>query len=195
VLRSFAAADLPVRTLEFLMFRYRTWPASGRGVSLVALALVVAGCSSNNPTAPPWVVSVPFSSSDVVAGTGDEAIVGKVVVVDYAGWLYNASMAESKGPLFDTSFNRDVFSFELGAGAVIRGWDQGVAGMKVGRPTTSGGASQPCLRLDRQRADTSGRHARLRHLPARRVRARRGAAGDRGPTAAAAAVRFRRSSV
>jgi FKBP-type peptidyl-prolyl cis-trans isomerase FkpA len=114
------------------MFRYRTWPVAGRGVSLVALALVVAGCSSNNPTAPPWVVSVPFSSSDVVAGTGDEAIVGKVVVVDYAGWLYNASMAESKGPLFDTSFSRDVFSFELGAGAVIRGWDQGVPGMKVG---------------------------------------------------------------
>jgi len=96
-----------------------TWLVSGRRVALVALALVIGGCSPTNPS---YIANVPFSSTDVVTGTGTEALVGKVLAVDYAGYLYNASRPENKGTLFDTSLNTDVISFPLGAGAVIRGY-------------------------------------------------------------------------
>jgi FKBP-type peptidyl-prolyl cis-trans isomerase len=63
---------------------------------------------------------------DLTVGQGDEAIAGNTVVVHYTGWLTN-------GTKFDSSKDRgDPFDFPLGAGHVIRGWDQGVAGMKVG---------------------------------------------------------------
>ncbi len=63
---------------------------------------------------------------DLTTGQGDEATAGKIVVVHYTGWL-------TDGTKFDSSKDRnDPFDFPLGAGHVIRGWDQGVAGMKVG---------------------------------------------------------------
>ncbi len=63
---------------------------------------------------------------DLKAGTGDEAKTGKRVTVHYVGTLTNGSK-------FDSSRDRNQgFSFELGAGKVIKGWDQGVSGMKVG---------------------------------------------------------------
>jgi peptidylprolyl isomerase len=64
---------------------------------------------------------------DLVIGEGGEALAGKTVVVDYVG------VSWSTGEEFDASWNRnETFSFGLGAGMVIAGWDQGVAGMKVG---------------------------------------------------------------
>jgi len=63
---------------------------------------------------------------DLVKGQGAEAVAGKSVVVHYTGWLPN-------GEKFDSSRDRnEPFSFTLGAGQVIAGWDEGVAGMKVG---------------------------------------------------------------
>jgi FKBP-type peptidyl-prolyl cis-trans isomerase len=63
---------------------------------------------------------------DVVVGTGEEAVAGKTVSVHYTGKLTN-------GTVFDSSIPRgEPFKFVLGAGMVIKGWDQGVAGMKVG---------------------------------------------------------------
>jgi len=63
---------------------------------------------------------------DLAVGSGDEALSGNTVVVHYTGWLTN-------GTKFDSSKDRnEPFDFPLGAGHVIRGWDQGVAGMKVG---------------------------------------------------------------
>ncbi len=104
---------------------------SDRGSLLVLVsALLAVSCSS--PTTPSYVVNVPFASTDVVVGTGDEAVAGKVAVVDYSGWLYDASQPETKGRLFDTTLSRNVFPFLLGSGGVIRGWDQGVPGMRVG---------------------------------------------------------------
>ena len=50
-------------------------------------------------------------------------------MVSYTGWLYDPTKPESKGAQFDTS---TMYSFVLGAGSVIRGWDQGVVGMKIG---------------------------------------------------------------
>ena len=67
---------------------------------------------------------------DATPGTGTEARAGQHVSVHYTGWLYNDGV---KGAKFDSSKDRnDPFQFALGAGHVIRGWDEGVQGMKVG---------------------------------------------------------------
>jgi FKBP-type peptidyl-prolyl cis-trans isomerase FkpA len=74
---------------------------------------------------------------DVKQGTGAEAVSGKPVVVHYTGWLYDASKPDNKGSKFDSSRDRQVpFGFFLGAGKVIKGWDEGVVGMKVGGQRT-----------------------------------------------------------
>ena len=67
---------------------------------------------------------------DLKLGTGDEAKKGMTVTVHYTGWLYSNGR---RGAKFDSSVDRgQPFGFKLGAGEVIRGWDEGVAGMKVG---------------------------------------------------------------
>lgn len=64
-------------------------------------------------------------------GEGDEAKSGSTVSVDYTGWLYDPSAPDKKGKKFDSSLDRgNPFSFVLGRGSVIRGWDEGVKGMK-----------------------------------------------------------------
>ena len=74
---------------------------------------------------------------DTKIGSGEEAAVGKAVEVHYTGWLYDASAPDKKGKKFDSSRDRGVpFSFLLGAGRVIKGWDRGVTGMKVGGQRT-----------------------------------------------------------
>jgi FKBP-type peptidyl-prolyl cis-trans isomerase FkpA len=94
------------------------------------LALGMASASSD-PKPEPEPETVKTASGlqyqDLKAGTGDEARAGQVVEVHYTGWL-----AKDKSK-FDSSHDRRTpFSFKLGAGAVIKGWDEGVAGMKVG---------------------------------------------------------------
>ncbi|MEN9785128.1 MAG: hypothetical protein RLZZ299_392 [Pseudomonadota bacterium] len=66
-----------------------------------------------------------LKTHDVTVGTGAEATSGRMVTVHYTGRL-------GDGSVFDSSRGRDAFQFMLGAGQVIQGWDQGVAGMKVG---------------------------------------------------------------
>jgi FKBP-type peptidyl-prolyl cis-trans isomerase FkpA len=74
---------------------------------------------------------------DTKVGTGAEAIKGASVVVHYTGWLYAPAAPDHKGTKFDSSRDRnEPFVFPLGAGRVIRGWDDGVAGMKVGGKRT-----------------------------------------------------------
>ncbi|NBQ86439.1 MAG: FKBP-type peptidyl-prolyl cis-trans isomerase [Betaproteobacteria bacterium] len=71
---------------------------------------------------------------DTVVGAGDEARAGQQVTVHYTGWLHEDGV---DGDKFDSSRDRrDPFVFPLGAGMVIRGWDEGVAGMKVGGART-----------------------------------------------------------
>ncbi len=71
--------------------------------------------------------------TDIKVGTGDLAEAGRNVTVHYTGWLHDAAAPENKGRKFDSSRDRgDPFRFTLGVGQVIAGWDQGVAGMKVG---------------------------------------------------------------
>jgi FKBP-type peptidyl-prolyl cis-trans isomerase len=78
--------------------------------------------------------AVQFKMTDVKVGNGAVAKPGQTVTVNYTGWLYENG---AKGAKFDSSFDHgQPFSFPLGAGAVIPGWDKGVAGMKVGGERT-----------------------------------------------------------
>ncbi len=102
-------------------------------VVLILAVVVTAGCSGSdsNPTGPILPFS-PFSQLDLNIGTGAEAVVGTRVTVNYTGWLYDPAQPENKGQQFDSSDGRQPFTFTVGAGQVIRGWDQGIPGMKVG---------------------------------------------------------------
>jgi FKBP-type peptidyl-prolyl cis-trans isomerase FkpA len=72
--------------------------------------------------------------TDTILGTGAQAKAGDHVTVHYTGWLYENGV---KGKKFDSSKDRgEPFDFPLGRGHVIRGWDEGVAGMKVGGART-----------------------------------------------------------
>lgn len=73
-----------------------------------------------------------YTQTDLREGTGPMASSGQTATVNYTGWLYSEDAAEQKGAKFDSSIGRAPFAFKLGAGQVIRGWDQGVQGMKVG---------------------------------------------------------------
>jgi FKBP-type peptidyl-prolyl cis-trans isomerase len=80
---------------------------------------------------------MPLQTTDVTRGSGAEATRGKQVTVHYTGWLHDPNAADLHGRKFDSSRDRrEPFSFMLGAGQVIQGWDQGVAGMKVGGQRT-----------------------------------------------------------
>ncbi len=74
---------------------------------------------------------------DTTIGSGDEAIAGAYVSVHYTGWLFDPTASDNKGSKFDSSKDRgQLFDFPLGAGHVISGWDEGVAGMKIGGTRT-----------------------------------------------------------
>ena len=74
---------------------------------------------------------------DQKVGTGAEAKAGMDVLVHYTGWLYDENAKDKHGAKFDSSRDHGApFNFTLGAGSVIDGWDQGVAGMRVGGKRT-----------------------------------------------------------
>lgn len=92
------------------------------------IVVLAAACGSTERNTVTQLVT-----QDARVGTGAEAQPGRVVTVHYTGWLYDESRGDRKGSKFDSSVDRnEPFSFNLGAGEVIRGWDEGVAGMKVG---------------------------------------------------------------
>jgi FKBP-type peptidyl-prolyl cis-trans isomerase len=93
--------------------------------------LIASGCSSDTPSSPssPSQPRAEFTQTDLRTGTGTAASNGRLVTVSYTGWLFDPARTEQKGTQFDS---RSAFSFTLGSGQVIRGWDQGVVGMRVG---------------------------------------------------------------
>ncbi len=98
------------------------------GAVLAALRLRPAGAQTSTKG---------MTMIDHKIGTGATATAGKTVAVHYTGWLFDAAAPENKGKKFDSSRDRgDTFKFPLGGGRVIAGWDQGVAGMKVGGQRT-----------------------------------------------------------
>lgn len=96
---------------------------------ILALMIAVAGCGGDDegPTLSP-TTSAPYSQTDLVVGTGAVAATGNAVTMVYSGWLHDSSRPDAKGTLFDSG----TFPFRLGTGQVIRGWDQGIPGMRVG---------------------------------------------------------------
>lgn len=85
------------------------------------------------PAAAPAATVNTLESEDLKIGAGAPIAAGQQAVVQYTGWLYEASAADKKGKEFDSSANSgQPFRFVIGGGQVIKGWDQGVAGMKVG---------------------------------------------------------------
>ena len=101
--------------------------------SLIALAAMPAFPAAAQGTTP----SKGSRMIDHKVGTGAEAVPGKTVAVHYTGWLFDAAAPDNKGKKFDSSRDRgNTFKFPLGGGRVIAGWDQGVAGMKVGGQRT-----------------------------------------------------------
>ncbi|MCC6071186.1 FKBP-type peptidyl-prolyl cis-trans isomerase [Massilia sp. MAHUQ-52] len=82
------------------------------------------------------LVSSGLEKTDVLVGTGATAVAGKEIVVHYTGWLYDPSAPNQRGAKFDSSVGGTPFTFPLGAGRVITGWDHGVPGMKVGGKRT-----------------------------------------------------------
>jgi FKBP-type peptidyl-prolyl cis-trans isomerase FkpA len=107
-------------------------------VTVLATTLLtsVGGCARTPPPAVATSDQVnSLQTTDLVVGQGAEATTGARATVHYTGWLYDAAAPEHKkaGNPFDSSREGGrPFTFTLGQGQVIAGWDQGVAGMKVG---------------------------------------------------------------
>jgi FKBP-type peptidyl-prolyl cis-trans isomerase FkpA len=93
---------------------------------LLSLALLASAISCGGSTTAP---SAALTQTDLVVGSGTQASTGSYVTVAYTGWLYDSTKTDGKGTRFDSSTS---FSFTVGVGQVITGWDQGVVGMRVG---------------------------------------------------------------
>ncbi len=95
--------------------------SSGLAVMAVTVALAIGACGKDAPTAPSL-----FRAEDVRVGEGVAAVAGDSLTVHYIGRF-------DDGVVFDNSYDRNQpFTFRLGAGSVIQGWDQGMVGMRVG---------------------------------------------------------------
>src|SRR5688572_25591269 len=110
-----------------------------KGTAAIVIALAVAACGRDAPPSPstPAANATPaitaLVKTDLVVGTGPAIAQGQEAVVHYTGWLYDPAAPEHKGKEFDSSRSRGTpFRFNVGAGRVIQGWDQGVVGMQVG---------------------------------------------------------------
>ena len=99
------------------------------GLSFVIFALTFTSYAN--------AASEVLTKIDVRIGKGGDAVAGKTVNVHYTGWLFDKTAPNNKGEKFDSSRDRPGhFTFPLGAGRVIKGWDEGVQGMKVGGQRT-----------------------------------------------------------
>ena len=98
-------------------------------VAMVATALSASACTDAPATPSP---NAPYSQTDLVLGNGATATSGGTLTVNYTGWFYDATKPDFKGLQFDSSIGVAPFTFALGSGQVIKGWDQGVAGMREG---------------------------------------------------------------
>jgi FKBP-type peptidyl-prolyl cis-trans isomerase FkpA len=110
--------------------------------AVVALLGLLAACGGKQPAAGPSDSAVSAAGGPAVAtlevgelqvGSGAPITAGQKAVVQYTGWLFETSAPDKKGKQFDsTRTSGQPFSFVVGGGQVIKGWDQGVLGMKVG---------------------------------------------------------------
>ncbi len=118
-----------VRTIAF--FRHRLFNQESHMKPVIAATAAVMSVAA---AAAPIVLPSGVSITEVKIGTGAQAMPGQQVLVHYTGWLYADGI---RGKKFDSSRDRNApFDFNLGAGEVIQGWDEGVAGMKIGGKRT-----------------------------------------------------------
>ena len=106
-------------------------------LAILFAALLAAGCATEEKPKPAPVACKPaptdLETRDLTPGSGDAVRFRSAILVNYTGWLYDGCAKDLKGAQFDTSEGRPTpFGFIVGAGRVIRGWDQGVIGMKEG---------------------------------------------------------------
>ena len=117
----------------------RYWIGAG-ALALIAAGLIInivrhsdSGGTADAVPAPSVLAPGDPFMTDIKTGTGPAIKSGQTAVVHYTGWLYDEKAPEKKGRKFDSSRDRNQpFDFELGAGMVIQGWDEGVEGMQVG---------------------------------------------------------------
>lgn len=103
-----------------------------RLTACLSFLLVLAACAPGPESYSGGRVSE-LTRIEIVPGDGDPATEGTEALVHYTGWLYDANAPDLRGAKFDSSLDRgQPFAFPLGRGKVIRGWDDGVAGMRVG---------------------------------------------------------------
>jgi FKBP-type peptidyl-prolyl cis-trans isomerase len=124
----------------------RVLPLGASVVVALAFAAAVGQSAAQSPAAAAPAASLSstvganvteLKKIDSKQGAGAEAVAGKVVIVHYTGWLYDPNVPDGHGKKFDSSVDRgQPFDFPLGGGRVIKGWDEGVAGMKVGGKRT-----------------------------------------------------------
>ncbi|MES2046913.1 MAG: FKBP-type peptidyl-prolyl cis-trans isomerase [Pseudomonadota bacterium] len=106
------------------------------------IAAGIAACgggSASTPAAPDTSGSsavVALKITDTLVGTGATAVKNNSLTVHYTGWLYDVKASDLHGTKFDSSAGKAPYPFTLGVGSVIKGWDQGVEGMKVGGKRT-----------------------------------------------------------
>lgn len=95
---------------------------------------MAAACGGDSGTSPSILPGAPYSQTDIRIGTGTEATTGRRATVNYTGWIYDPAAAENKGQQFDSSLTpgRTPLMLTVGGGQVIRGFDMGVTGMRVG---------------------------------------------------------------
>ncbi|WP_166877849.1 FKBP-type peptidyl-prolyl cis-trans isomerase [Massilia mucilaginosa] len=120
-----------------------TPPAADAPAAPAAPAATPQPPAQAQPATPPGTVVLaepvldPLVATDTKVGTGAEATAGSKVFVHYTGWLYKPMATRQRGRQFDSSLTRGApLEFVLGTGRVIKGWDQGVLGMKVGGKRT-----------------------------------------------------------
>jgi FKBP-type peptidyl-prolyl cis-trans isomerase FkpA len=102
-------------------------------VCALLCALTSCGTKTSPTVAPSSIPASSLVSTDLKRGSGNPIVAGQYAVVQYTGWLYEPSAPENKGREFDSSSNTGKpFRFRVGAGEVIKGWDQGVLGMQPG---------------------------------------------------------------
>jgi FKBP-type peptidyl-prolyl cis-trans isomerase len=133
------------RPLDFHLAKIVKKEYSMKRIAYLSMAVMFAAfsttaCSEQAAAPTPKMEKSNMSElikNDTKLGTGALATGGKHVTVHYTGWLYDETAPEHKGKKFDSSRDRrEPFDFALGAGQVIKGWDQGFDGMKVGGQRT-----------------------------------------------------------
>ena len=103
-------------------------------LACAAVALLAVGCNNNSSPTDPSQVSIEFTTTEIIVGTGAEVAAGSTATVTYTGWLYNQAGTDSKGAQFGSSSDPGAGPLQLvvGGGQFLRGFEQGILGMRLG---------------------------------------------------------------